>query len=711
MHAITRFANRLKNIAALANQRRMLLISGSEAWCRQVATAMIDTDDKQALLWVSNAPPPNVPAIRLSESSRILGRELQYVIYDAHGGFDADALAAVSGLVRGGGLLLMLVPPLVEWSSRPDPEARRFMAECDERRRSHFIERLGRVLIESQGVYCVRERGELPALERVPIAEVGVRPSPPYATEDQRTAVAAVIHTATGPARRPAVLVSDRGRGKSAALGIAAALLMQQGVSRVFVSGPRLSAVKAVFDHARKLLPDVRGTKNSLQYQACHLQFVAPDELLLNERVADVLLVDEAAAIPAPMLRELLKRYPRIVFATTVHGYEGSGRGFALRFNALLDEVTPGWQRVRMETPVRWANNDPVEKLVFNALLLNATAASHETSERLPSVAPLVECMSSAQLLQDETALSQLFGLLVMAHYRTRPNDLRQLLDSPGLHVYVLRQGPAIIGTALVVTEGPLEEALAQAVYQGKRRLRGHLVPQILAACVGMPEAACLRYARVMRIAIHPQWQRKCFGSLLLKHVITDCKQRGFDGVGASFGATAGLLDFWQASGFAAVRIGLTREHSSGANSVLVLNPLNERGKSVVHGAVQRLRQRLPFLLDDPLKELDSAVASKLLALTDFPDSASSGDYLRRDIEMFARAHLGMETVMPQLQQLASDYFSGVLKTVLDDKDETVLRTRIVEKRSWAEVCLASGVSGKKEGLSVLRKTVAKLIV
>ena len=86
---------------------------------------------------------------------------------------------------------------------------------------------------------------------------------------------------------------------------------------------------------------------------------MVPSELVDELPNASCVLVDEAAALPIPLLRRLLARYSRIVFATTVHGYEGTGRGFAIRFRAHLDDRAPDWRQLKMTTPIRWAPGSP----------------------------------------------------------------------------------------------------------------------------------------------------------------------------------------------------------------------------------------------------------------------------------------------------------------------------------------------------------------
>jgi tRNA(Met) cytidine acetyltransferase len=170
-----------------------------------------------------------------------------------------------------------------------------------------------------------------------------------------------------GRQQRVLVLSSDRGRGKSAAMGMAAAHLMQIRKQRIVLTGPRLDAVGAVLRHAAARLPEAETGARQLSLGEGSLRFLPPDRLVVMAPKADLLLVDEAATIPAPLLTRLLTRFRRVVFATTVHGYEGSGRGFQLRFRRVLDEKAPGWRLLRLREPIRYAADDPLESLGFRA--------------------------------------------------------------------------------------------------------------------------------------------------------------------------------------------------------------------------------------------------------------------------------------------------------------------------------------------------------
>lgn len=703
------FAAQLREVAMAAQQRRLLWLSGSAEWCRDVATLVMAGVVDDDLLWVSTLAPVGVRQIDNIHCTQLLGSELAMVVYDAHSGFDADALGAVSGLVRGGGLLLLLTPPLAQWPSVADPEARRFMAGADVAERSRFITRLVQRLSGAAAVYRLEQEGALPLIEALAPAPVAEFADPPCRTADQQQAVAAIIKTAHGHRKRPTVLLSDRGRGKSAALGIAAAQLLSSGSQRIIVTAPRLDATASLFQQAAALLPQARVGRGRIEHGDAVLEFIAPDELIQTHPSADLLLVDEAAAIPSPMLDALLDHYARIVFATTVHGYEGSGRGFLLRFSETLNRRMPGGQQLRLEQPIRWAANDPVEAMIFDALLLNATIADEAQLVGVSVDQCLIEAVDRDLLLQNETLLSQLFGLLVLAHYRTRPNDLRQLLDSAGVMVYVMRYGDAVVGTALVANEGGLDGSLSQAVYEGRRRLHGHLLPQSLASHVGLPDAATLHYRRIMRIAIHQQVQHTGLGSAMIRQIVADAQREGADAVGASFGVTAELLRFWQRLQFAPVRIGLQREQSSGSHSLLVMQPLSERGAQLYRGAHERFHLRLPQLLAEPLRDLDGQLAAALLHRCDAPIEFHLAEYEWRDLAAFAHANLGLETVIVPLWQFA--HYQLVAQSIeLSPQQQALLVGKVLQRREWPELCRIAGYSGKGDALKALRQIVVCLL-
>ncbi len=142
-----------------------------------------------------------------------------------------------------------------------------------------------------------------------------------------------------------AAVTAARGRGKSALAG--------QLISRIAGSAIVTAPAKAATD----VLAQFAGEK---------FRFIAPDALLASDEQADWLVVDEAAAIPAPLLHQLVSRFPRTLLTTTVQGYEGTGRGFLLKFCARF----PHLHRFELQQPIRWAQGCPLEKMVSEALVL-----------------------------------------------------------------------------------------------------------------------------------------------------------------------------------------------------------------------------------------------------------------------------------------------------------------------------------------------------
>jgi tRNA(Met) cytidine acetyltransferase len=714
LHAV---AVRLKAAAEAVNHRRALVLAGSRRWCGEAAGAVIEASGSASTLWISDNAPAGVVCWPAAQAHGVLGREFAAVIFDAWAGFDPDAFGAVTGTLRGGGLLLLLTPRFAAWSGYADPENARIAtapygaADVGGR----FLRRLVRVLSGDEDLVLLEEGAPLVDFPQPPtIARTApASEDPECRTGDQQRAVEAIVKLASGHShrRRHIVLTSDRGRGKSAALGIAAARLLRRGFDHIIVTGPSLDAVAPVFEQAHRLLPDAHASRAAIHLGQRYMEFASPDALAFAARRAGLLLVDEAATIPAPLLERLLNHYSRIAFATTVHGYEGTGRGFALRFYKVLDRHSRGWKAVHLETPVRWARHDPVERLVFRALLLDAGAGPPEAMVPCDPDVLAVERLDRDRLVEDEPLLAELFGLLVLAHYRTRPHDLRQLLDGPNLSVYVLRVRGHVAATALVAAEGGLDEEQARAICEGRRRPHGHLLPEALAAHAGVEQAPGLRSARIMRIAVHPVLQSRGLGTRLIDGVVEQARADGFDYVGSSFGATDRLLRFWGGSGFLPVRVGVKRGARSGAHSVIMLRGLSEAGLRVCSDARRGFLDLLPHQLSDPLRDVEPGLAARLMLC---PGSTAPWVSSQQDLsalQAFACARRDYESCMAALWRIACAALSDPRARLrLDDCQRDALVVKVLQRRSWRTCAEVLRVTGRAAVIECMRGAARSLL-
>ncbi|MEE8379428.1 MAG: GNAT family N-acetyltransferase, partial [Gammaproteobacteria bacterium] len=722
--------------------RRTLVLSGEAAWCRHSGNVISDLPELRRVVWVTTEKLTDVEAVDAGSVKSLLGQECDAVVFDAFSGFDPDAFGAICGTIRAGGLLILLCPPLNEWEKFPDPASERIAISPFSYKdiSGRFIRRLVSVIRDANGVtvvdqHSVEKNKSLPSIESAATSdelldafqnkEHNKKLNEECCTEDQQAAVEAIEHVMGGHRRRPAVLVSDRGRGKSAALGIAAARLLinadsqtdgSKSVLNIVVTAPRPGAVEALFSQAQSVFEkaslETKIIGNCLQFKQSKIQYIAPDELYSLQEPVDLVLVDEAAAIPTSMLTQFLKKYSRIAFATTVHGYEGAGRGFAVRFRQTLNDETPGWNEVRLQKPIRWADNDPLEQLVFHSLLLDAESAKEKDVEGVNDNNVTVECLDREALANDEQTLSQLFGLLVSAHYRTTPNDLRNLLDGPGVSVYVMRSHTNgennVIATALVSAEGEFSDELTDAIFTGQRRPRGHLIPQSLVTHVGLKQAAKCRYARIMRIAVHPALQRKALGSKMVSAIRREAEAQGFHMLGVSFGATVGLMKFWREQGMCPVRVGFRRDQSSGEHSVMMLRPLAEQGEKVFQSARRRLAADLPYWLADTLQDLDSAVAMQCLQ-NEYAEQFALTSIDEQVVSAFANGERNYEDCSAALWRFTVEKLMSS-ENSLNKIEQMLLITRILQNRTWKEAAMLCGLTGRADVINGLREAVLCLL-
>ena len=130
----------------------------------------------------------------------------------------------------------------------------------------------------------------------------------------------------------------------------------------------------------------------------------------------------------------MLAHYPRIVFASTLVGYEGNGRGYTIRFSNYIKAHYKASKVVTLDEPLRFAKHDPLEKHIRTLLALDAEYIELSSDELEQ---PIHSEVTQQSLVNNEPLLQQVIALLALAHYQSSVNDLRQLLDAPSQRLFI----------------------------------------------------------------------------------------------------------------------------------------------------------------------------------------------------------------------------------------------------------------------------------
>ncbi|HAJ3016857.1 TPA: tRNA(Met) cytidine acetyltransferase [Escherichia coli] len=630
--------------------RRLLVLSGEEGWCFDHVLKLRDALPGD-WLWISPQPDAENHCSP-SALQTLLGREFRHAVFDARHGFDAAAFAALSGTLKAGSWLVLLLPVWEEWENQPDADSLRWSDCPDPIATPHFVQHLKRVLTADNDAILWRQNQPFSLAHFTPRTDW--HPATGAPQPEQQQLLQQLLTMPPGVA----AVTAARGRGKSALAG--------QLISRIAGSAIVTAPAKAATD----VLAQFAGEK---------FRFIAPDALLASDEQADWLVVDEAAAIPAPLLHQLVSRFPRTLLTTTVQGYEGTGRGFLLKFCARF----PHLHRFELQQPIRWAQGCPLEKMVSEALVFGDENFTHTPQGNI-----VISAFEQTLWRSDPETPLKVYQLLSGAHYRTSPLDLRRMMDAPGQHFLQAAGENEIAGALWLVDEGGLSQQLSQAVWAGFRRPRGNLVAQSLAAHGSNPLAATLRGRRVSRIAVHPARQREGVGQQLIASALQYTQD--LDYLSVSFGYTGELWRFWQRCGFVLVRMGNHREASSGCYTAMALLPMSDAGKQLAEREHYRLRrdaQALAQLNGEtlPVDPLNNAVLS-------------DDDWL--ELAGFAFAH------RPLLTSL------GCLLRLLQTSELALpaLRGRLQKNTSDAQLCTTLKLSGRKMLLVRQREEAAQAL-
>ncbi|KJY81990.1 ATPase [Vibrio galatheae] len=656
------YFSQLLQSATESNHRYGVVLQGDESWqrdCLAQLFSLVDSDDIFLLGNVSSNPVGK--RVNYKQGQQLLGQECRLLCCDFREGFDANSFTAATGSVRGGGLVVILP----QQHERPTFDQVWLQAALE-------------------NLIVLKEQGPLPLPEKAKAESKAT-------LTEQAQAVERVKKVVEGHRKRPLVMTADRGRGKSSALGIAAAELIQQrSPIHIVVTAPSLAAVQPVFEHAKRLLPEASLDKGRLQYQQSMIEFVAPDELLLHKKTCDCLFVDEASAIPIPMLQQMVEHYHRAVFSTTVHGYEGCGRGFTVKFQTWLKQERPGTQFFHIEQPIRWSESDPLEQWLFDSFLLDADLGEIVGESNLGELKRV-----SKQAMVDEPALLRAcFALLVNAHYQTSPNDLMLLLQDDAISLYAQYVDGQCLGCILTVEEGNLDRHLIEQIQLGQRRPKGHLVPAMLANQMGIAAAAQQASLRIMRIAVHPSLQRKGYGHNLLTRLI---HKTSYDFYSTSFGVTHELLAFWQKCGFEPVKLGSQRDQASGTHSLIMLyGDVAWRNQAQRHFLLS-----LQYALSDSFNGLEIELVRSLLANCNASVEEPSAVALIRN---YGQGGSSFDSVAPFLEIWWRR--SPKLVALMSD----LLVRRVVQKWSWTQCKASFGYAGNKHAETAFREQLLELL-
>ena len=655
-----------------------VVLLGERSWCNEAIAKAFTLGWKRPVK-IGGKHHPDIETFPQNQGKLFLGKETDFLLIDMSEGYDANSISLLLGTLVGGGIALFQPPPLKSLN----------LSEI------WINEALRKLLVLGQHL----PTPPLPQASRFSGDHLS------YFSE-QDLVIDKIASIFRYSPRKPLVLTADRGRGKSTALGLAAARLLQEPREvSIIVTSSHWSNTEVVLSAAEKaLVGSQRIQKSCLINRGSSLRFICPSALISGRVEADILLIDEASSLPLPTLYQVIEQYPRVVLSTTVHGYEGCGRGFMLKFLKWLDKKNFLYKKLHLNQPIRWRIGDPLESWLNRTFFLptlctDPHAADNQAANNLDlsSHSIVLEQVSKSELVADPDKMASLFQLLVNSHYQTSPNDLTQILSNTKISIFSFSFKGCVIGCIIVVKEPPLKGPMVHDIIHGRRRPKGYFTSITMANQVGAVEATSVEWHRIMRIAVSPKIQGKGVGTTMLRQLPSHLSSPF---ISVSFGLSSRLLSFWKKAKFRPVKLGSRKDSCSGCYSLLMVADVPKI--KWLEASAERFFFILRRQISTQSRDLPSVAVEALLSLRHDNNTPDIPYFL---LYQYTLGGSNFESVECWLQ-----VFWESLPSDLRQQFGSIFVSRVLLRNSWQKCCRAFGLSSRKDVELEIRRILFPII-
>jgi tRNA(Met) cytidine acetyltransferase len=662
--------------------------------------------------------------VHYKDSPSVLGETYSSLILDLTEGFHPNDLGIIIETIAEGGIIIVLSPPIERWGKFVSKWHEELVSEPYDAEDviPRFYMRFIKRTLEAEGVIVFDAdkrklikkyefKPKTVSREEIVIPEEKEIKRKLYklcATQDQVKVLELFESFFKRERERKAVVITaDRGRGKTAVLGIVTPFLisrMQRILKRpvrIMIVAPSPQSVQTYFKFLLKglvrqgmsnyFVKESNGMITVVNSKFARVEYVLPRRAMVEKDYADIVIVDEAAGIDVPVLWKITEGVRYAIFSSTIHGYEGAGRGFGIRFLKRLEaDDSVEIQKIHLDEPIRYGKNDPIERWLYDVLLLDAQPAELDEAdiEAIKAGKLEFEAIDKDKLIGDEKLLREFFGIYVLAHYRNRPSDLVILSDMPNHLAFRISVNGKTVCSLHVAVEGGMDEEVIGKIKEGYKP-KGQIIPDLVLKHYWNFEFPRLLGIRIVRIATHPAVMNMGIGSHALQKVVEWAEVKGMDWAGSGFGISPELLRFWTRNGFIPIHITPQRNEVSGEHTVIVIKAL----KMHIHQMIEEINsdfiRRLIEYLADELRDLETEAAIELLGhlLKDVETPKPEfGNMEKRRMSKYFHGMSLYEYVSDIVRPIVRYYYSTTEKVDLDETEEYILVAKCLQLRGWREI-------------------------